>query len=199
MRVVEFSLYFPFYWRLHSWQPGAHERGKHGWTQLWSEWWKRLWLLQVVHHSKVTPLTSPGKLSLRKDEWFLCTSHFSLFFCGGGCGLETSGAHSVWKGVHQCHCVSHRIKGCEQWCTTDAALFRCGPSEGERRTSPKHPYVHSLPSSWFVRAFQWAVTACQAINYHTSSPSGFASIQDHPPNPLAGLVCLFRKVLRFTE
>lgn len=44
-----------------------------------------------------------------------------------------SGTHRVWKDVHQCHCVSHRIKRCQQCRTTDAALFSCGPSEDSFR------------------------------------------------------------------
>ena len=136
------------------------EGRKHGWTQLWSELWDRLWVDQVVHRCKGMLLISPGKLNLHKEEWFLCTSYFSLSFYGGGCGLETSDTHHVWKGVHQCRCVSHEIKCCQQRCTTDAALFSCGPSEGERWTDTKNAYVHSCLLSWFV-CFQRAVTACQ--------------------------------------
>lgn len=55
---ILFIFSFAFYWRLHSWQPGAHERGKHGWTELRSEWWDRLWLHHAVHRSKATQLTS---------------------------------------------------------------------------------------------------------------------------------------------
>lgn len=190
---IPFMLSFAFYQRLHSQQPGAHERGKHDWTQVWSEWWDRLWLHHVAHHSKGTLLTSPSKLNLHKEEWFLCTSHFSLSFFGGRCGLETSGTHRVWKGVHQCHSVSHRIKCCQQRCTTDAALFSCGPSEGERWASTKNPYVCSLPSNWFVCAFQLPVTACQASYLSHMLSLWHCQHPGSPTYPTSGFGLLLQK------
>lgn len=56
---IFFMLSFSLCWRLNSRQPDAHERGKYEWTQLWPEWWDRVWLNHAVHHSKGTPLTSP--------------------------------------------------------------------------------------------------------------------------------------------
>lgn len=77
----------------------------------------------------------------------------------------------VWKGVHQGPCVSHRIKCWQQWGTTDAALFSCGPSGGERWKSTINPHVCSLPSSWFVFAFQWAARPSIIMHYqHPGSP-----------------------------
>lgn len=128
-----------------------------------------MWLSHVVHHSKGTLLSSPGEPNPCQEECFLCTSHSCFSFFGGGCGLETR----VRKGVLQGPCVSHRIKCCQQWGTTDAALFSCGPWGGERWKSTINPHVCSLPLSWLEFAFQWAATACQTIYLsHTTNTQG---------------------------
>lgn len=180
---IFFMLSFSLCWRLNSRQPDAHERGNYEWRHSCDQnggtgcgWTMRC----TTAKGLCSPLlwTQP----IPKEEYFLCTSHSCFSFFGGGCGLETCGAPRVWKGVLQGPCVSHRIKCCQQRGTTDAALFSCGPWRGERWKSTINPNVCSLPSSWFVFAFQWAATAWQTIT-HWIYLSHTTRIQGHPLNP----------------
>lgn len=165
---------FALYWRLNSRQPDPWEGKK----------WVDTAVTRMVGQGVAEPCGAPQQRDSAHLSWWtqpmlggMFSVHLTLLFL---ILWRRMWPGNLWctpcvKGCAPGPLCESQDKCCQQWGTTDAALFSCGPWGGERWKSTINPHVCSLPKRWFVFAFQWAATACQAIYLsHTTS------IHSHP-------------------